>query len=404
VEKTIIGGAYYYEYRTDDARLTIEILKEAVNRGALALNYMKVNGFLYENNKITGVKAQDQFTGEAHQILAKKVVNATGPWVDVLDAIDDPAKGDKLYITKGVHIVVDYKKLPLRQAVYFDAPDRRMVFAIPRDGKTYIGTTDTFYKGDLANPQLSQEDLNYLLKAIHYMFPDVNIGMSDVESSWVGLRPLIRQIGKGPTEISRKDEIFQYDSGLITIAGGKLTGYRKMAERVVNLLSEQFKVEGKLFPPCTTHQIPVSGGYVNGSAGFDLFVKEKVKQGKTMGLPEKETTDLVRIYGSNIDKLFERIQRFSVNTSGFELPTMLLAQLNYSIEEEMVATPADFFIRRTGALYFNSNWVEQCMEPVIQYMADYFKWDALIINSFRQELQARLSEAKGKSLLLQSAI
>ncbi len=132
-------------------------------------------------------------------------------------------------MTKGVHIVIDQSRFPLKQAIYFDTPDKRMVFAIPRNGKTYVGTTDTFYEGDIAHPKMSTEDRSYLIKAINDMFPDVRIREQDIESSWAGLRPLIYEEGKDPSEISRKDEIWESDSGLITIAGGKLTGYRKMA-------------------------------------------------------------------------------------------------------------------------------------------------------------------------------
>ncbi|MCU0355611.1 MAG: glycerol-3-phosphate dehydrogenase/oxidase, partial [Cytophagales bacterium] len=217
--QNLTGGAYYYEYRTDDARLTLEVLKEAVARGARAVNYAKVTGFLYENQKIAGAKATDLLTGETYEIAAKVVVNASGPWVDTLDALDNTARIGKLYLTKGVHIVVAHEKLPLRQSAYFDVPDGRMVFAIPREGKTYIGTTDTPYQGDMVHPEMTAEDRDYLLQAANHLFPVANLTPANVESHWVGLRPLIRQPGKGPSEISRKDEIFKYDSGLISIAG-----------------------------------------------------------------------------------------------------------------------------------------------------------------------------------------
>ncbi len=109
-----------------------------------------------------------------------------------------------------------------------------MVFAIPRGNKTYVGTTDTFYDKDAAVPKMTTEDRAYIIKAINYMFPTVKITEKDIESSWAGVRPLIYEEGKSASEISRKDEIWTSDSGLITIAGGKLTGYRKMAEMVVD--------------------------------------------------------------------------------------------------------------------------------------------------------------------------
>jgi glycerol-3-phosphate dehydrogenase len=396
-QDNLLGGAFYFEYRTDDARLTIEILKEAVQRGAIALNYLKATGFIYNSQKkISGVHVEDRLTGKAYEIKAKKVVNATGPWVDTLDSKDNPAKGNKLHITKGVHIVLDQSKLPLKQAIYFDAPDKRMVFAIPREGKTYVGTTDTTYTGEMEHPLMTEADKTYLLNAIRYMFPGTHVQASDIESNWVGLRPLIRQAGKGPTEISRKDEIFQYESGLITIAGGKLTGYRKMAERIVNILSEQFrKEEGKQLPACFTHKIPVSGGNIGGAAKFKAFVTQKTQESKTLGLSELEARKLAETYGANVDHIFNRIKASVAEANTYGLPAVLLAQLQYSLEEELIATPTDFFIRRTGALYFNIDWVRQWQELVITYMAAYFGWDITTREAHSQTLQSRMAEAGG---------
>ena len=139
---------------------------------------------------------------------------------------------------------VQVPSFPLKQAIYFDTEDGRMVFAIPRDGKTYVGTTDTFYEGDPKDITITAEDRAYLLDAIRFMFPSLHLTEAHIESGWAGVRPLIHEQGKGPSEISRKDEIWQTDGGLITIAGGKLTGYRKMAEKIIDIVVEQLK---KLF-------------------------------------------------------------------------------------------------------------------------------------------------------------
>lgn len=120
-------------------------------------------------------------------------MNATGPWVDELREEDRSKTGKEIHHTKGIHLVIDGSKFPLKQAVYYDTEDGRMVFAIPRAGKTYVGTTDTDYKGDLANPGMTEEDLEYVLNTITFMFPDVKITRDDVESSWSGLRPLIHE-------------------------------------------------------------------------------------------------------------------------------------------------------------------------------------------------------------------
>lgn len=204
----LLGGGLYVEYRTDDARLTIEVMKEAVKRGAQAVNYVKADGFVKENGKIIGIQATDQITGERVQLRASKVINASGPWVDELRKVDGSRQGKTLQMTKGIHLVFDGSRFPLRQAVYFDTPDGRMVFAVPRDGKTYVGTTDTVFRDDPAHPLISEADRNYVIDAVNGMFPDIQIDAEDVESGWAGIRPLIHEEGKSPSEISRKDEVW----------------------------------------------------------------------------------------------------------------------------------------------------------------------------------------------------
>ncbi|GGA79045.1 glycerol-3-phosphate dehydrogenase/oxidase [Ornithinibacillus halotolerans] len=382
------GAGYYVEYKTDDARLTIEVMKKAVEKGALALNYMKVTNLIYENNKVIGIEVEDQIDGSIEQFFAKKIVNAAGPWVDSLRELDNSKKGKYLHLTKGIHLVFDGKRFPLKQAIYFDTPDGRMVFAIPREGKTYVGTTDTVYTGDIANPKMTVEDRDYVLRAIDYMFPNVNIKPEDVESSWAGLRPLIHEEGKDPSEISRKDEIFVSDSGFISIAGGKLTGYRKMAESIVDLVCNQLQEEdGRSFPNTQTKNLRISGGDVGGSQGFEKFKEEKVSEGVKLGIDHEVASELVKRYGSNVDIIFELYQQDVQNEQTMEMDRTVLAMLRYAIEYELAYKPVDFFIRRTGALFFNMKWVQQYKEQVITYMASVFNWSADQKSSYTEELE-----------------
>lgn len=388
------GGGVYVEYRTDDARLTIEVLKTAFEKGALALNYTKVIDFINENGKVIGVVARDEVTGDKYKIYARKIVNATGPWVDSIREKDRSKEGKVLKLTKGVHIVIDQSNLPLEQAVYFDNSDGRMIFAIPRDGKVYVGTTDSFYDNDPMYPRTTKEDVEYLLKAILYMFPDINLSMEHIESNWAGVRPLIWEEGKGPSEISRKDEIWESPSGLITIAGGKLTGYRKMAEKIVDLLSSKFKAEKyKIFSPCETKELKISGGDVGGSRYFKQYILEQVDIGEEIGLSGSETRHLANIYGSNVKKIFAIYQEGARVVEKYNLPTTLYAKLHYSLEHEMTVTPLDFFNRRTGAILFDITTVKKYKDVVITYMKDYFKWDDREVERYQQELELALEEA-----------
>ncbi|MFT8321564.1 MAG: glycerol-3-phosphate dehydrogenase/oxidase [Bacillus sp. (in: firmicutes)] len=367
------GGGYYVEYRTDDSRLTIEVMKKAIENGATALNYTKVEKLLYNNQgKINGVFVTNMLTEEKYSIFAEKIVNAAGPWVDSIREKDGSKKGKSLQLTKGVHLVIDQSVFPLKQAIYFDTPDKRMVFAIPRDGKVYIGTTDTFYGEDPVNPTITSEDRTYIINAINYMFPSVDIVEKQIESSWAGVRPLILEDGKDPSEISRKDEIWESASGLITIAGGKLTGYRKMAETVVDLVSKKLE---KTYQACSTKHLPISGGDVGGSANFESYRSAVILNGIEAGLKEKEADMIAGQYGSNAATVFHLIKESREEAVHYGLPILLWAKLRYAMEYEMAVTPVDVLLRRTGCILFDINLVEQYKTNVLHYMEDYFCWN-----------------------------
>jgi glycerol-3-phosphate dehydrogenase len=386
------GGGYYVEYRTDDARLTIEVIKAAFENGANLLNYVKAEEFIYQNEMIIGVKAKDMLTKKVVNITSKKVVNAGGPWVDQIRKKDYARNNKQLRLTKGVHLVIDQAVFPLRQAVYFDTPDGRMVFAIPRDGKTYVGTTDTFYGEDATRPKMLEEDREYILNAIHFMFPEVRVTDKDIESSWAGVRPLIYEEGKDPSEISRKDEIWEGESGLITIAGGKLTGYRKMAESVVDLIAKRLGEQGQFFNGSQTKTYPISGGNVGGSKGFQQFISLKEQEATEFGFTKEEGRRLVQMYGSNVKEIFQYAKTFAT-VENTKLTKIVYAQLMYSIEHEMAATPADFFIRRTGALFFDINWVRTWKDEVLSFMEKKLDWTKKQTAFYKEELETELRDA-----------
>ena len=388
------GGGYYVEYRTDDARLTIEVMKRAEENGAEILNHTKSTDFIYDSkSKVRGIEVQDLLTGEMYEINAKKVINAAGPWVDEVRKKDYTRNNKQLRLTKGVHVVIDQSKFPLRQAVYFDTEkDGRMIFAIPREGKAYVGTTDTFYDNDKTKPLTTQEDRDYLIDAINYMFPDVNVKDEDIESTWAGVRPLILEDGKDPSEISRKDEIWEGKSGLLTIAGGKLTGYRHMALEIVDLLAKRLKQEYKLtFAECKTKHTPISGGDVGGSANFESFVERKVEEGKAIGLQADVAKRLASKYGSNVDKLYNIAQ--IAQDKDLKLPLELYVELVYSVQNEMVFKPTDFLIRRSGKLYFNINEVKQYKDAVVEELAKLLNYTQSQQNEFTKEINIAIEEA-----------
>ena len=388
------GGGHYVEYRTDDARLTIEVMKAAVDKGATPINYTKVDKLLYENGKVNGVQVADLLSGDVYEIYADKVINAAGPWVDSIREKDQSKKGKTLKLSKGVHVVIDQSKFPLKQALYFDTPDGRMIFAIPRAGKAYVGTTDTFYDGDPAVPTVTSEDRAYLLKAIDYMFPEVKISDEDIESSWAGVRPLILEEGKDPSEISRKDEIWESDSGLITIAGGKLTGYRKMAKTTVDLVAGKLSQQSnKTYRASSTKGMPISGGDVGGSSNFSYYIKQNIQMGVDSGLAVKDSEDILAMYGSNAPVLFNIAKSEGNGGISTGIPQKLFVQLKYALDHEMAATPVDFFFRRTGTLLFDIDLVQTHKNAVIDYMAGYFGWSELTKMARTNQLEQEILSA-----------
>jgi len=396
-KKILNGAGYYAEYRTDDARLTIENIKTSLLFGAQALNYAKVNEFVYENEKVAGVKATDNVTGIEFTIKSKYVISAAGPWVDELRSLNKSKKGKQLHLTKGVHLVFPYEKLPVKQSVYFDIPDGRMMFAIPRGKITYVGTTDTNYNDNKDNVRTDIADAIYLVSAVNNMFPDIHLELDDIVSSWAGLRPLIHEEGKSASELSRKDEIFVSDTGLISIAGGKLTGYRKMAERVVDRIAKRIEEDyDTKLKECYTEKI-----FLCGNVDFKKFkhvkkyINQVYEQIKKEGFTKHDAWFLVTNYGKQADKILET---YATIVEADNYVRLAKAELAFGIDYEMVQTPMDFFIRRTGRLYFDIDSIRFLMEPLLKEFQIRFKVTDAVVEEWRTILNAELKEHSDFSL------
>ena len=387
------GAGVYVEYRTDDARLTLEVLKKANDLGAQIANYVKVTGLLYESDKVVGVTFEDQITGDIGEIHAKKVINAAGPWVDEIRKMDDSDKGKHLHLTKGVHLVIDHEKFPISNSVYFDTPfhDGRMMFAIPREGKTYIGTTDTTWTDDPKEPSITATDVTYILAAANQMFdlPEY-LTPDDVETGWSGVRPLIQEEGKKPSEISRKDEIFQSDSGLLSIAGGKLTGYRKMAEKIVDRVAQQLTVESNYdFQPAQTRDLTLGGGDVGGGENWMDFFDKEVHEGITnYDLDREDAEKLVQRYGSNVESIYKLLPETHTKA---RLPRVDWAMLEYGLQNEMVEHPIDFLLRRSSQMLFDLKHMKSIKTNVIEYMAKFYQWDEDTKKAMTDEVNQKLA-------------
>ncbi|MEL4307209.1 glycerol-3-phosphate dehydrogenase/oxidase [Joostella sp. CR20] len=370
-EDILKGAGFYAEYRTDDARLTLENIKTALQFGAKAINYTEVKNFAYQNDQINGLEVSDLVTQNNYTISAKYVVNATGPWVDELRLLNKSVKGGNLHLTKGVHLVFPHHKLPIKQSVYFDVPDGRMIFAIPRGKITYAGTTDTNYTLDKNEVYTTLPDALYLIEAVNNMFPEINLTLDDIESSWAGLRPLIHEEGKSPSELSRKDEIFISASGLISIAGGKLTGYRKMAERTVDIVSKRMEENFSIkTSKCTTDKIALTGGLWKNYEEVKHYKKLLHDHLKTEGFSTFDVAYLTHTYGKQTEEILKLYRNFS---EGNPQEKMIKAEFHFTAQHELIQTPIDFFVRRTGRLYFDIESVKTHLSLILNEYQKLFK-------------------------------
>jgi len=390
-QKNLEGAGFYAEYRTDDARLTLEVLKTSLNYKTVALNYCEAVNFIYEQQKIRGVKVVDHINHSKFSIKAKYVVNASGPWVDDLRKINKSDIGKRLHLTKGVHLVFLHKKLPVKHAIYFDIPDGRMMFAIPRGKITYVGTTDTNYQENKEEVEVKEVDALYLISAVNNMFPGINLELKDIQSSWAGLRPLIHEEGKSASELSRKDEIFVSDTELISIAGGKLTGYRKMAERTVDLVCKKYKNRyDKKFKQIQTENIFLTGGRFNNFQEVLNYQDQIFTKIKQYDFSKIDANYLVYNYGKQTDSILFKFDEFEEPNFKIRLAK---AELWFCTEHEMVETPLDFFIRRTGRLYFDIESIKELKVLILNELSKKFNWTSKVFNQHKRNLELALMNA-----------
>ena len=371
-KEVVEGSGLYAEYQTDDFRLVVEIIKASRKYQAVPINYVEVIEVLEKGGKACGTKCRDQITGRELNIYADYVINATGPWVDDVRGQKEEIEGKSLFLTKGVHLVVPHDRLPINHALYFDIADGRMMFAIPKKEVTYIGTTDTAYSGDPSHASTTKEDVDYLINAVNHMFPSVNLSVEDIQSSWAGVRPLISEKGKSASEISRKDELFIAKNGMVSIAGGKLTGYRQMAKKAVMTIIEKKEKSTGIAKKrkCKTRKIKLPG---NEFKNYKAVIKLKAELSDFYQSFDKKAIDyLVDLYGAQASQILSDSSKMEGNNLA---EAVLESEVVFCLENEMVMTLLDFYERRTGRLYFDIESVKKTMNRVAAVFSKFHQWD-----------------------------
>jgi len=376
------GAPLYYDCATDDARLTLETALDAVEHGAVVLTYSMVAGLLRDSGgKVCGARVRDMLSGEERSVKAHAVINATGPWTDRTRAMGSGG-APRLRPTKGIHVVVDAERLGVQHAVVcFHPKDGRVLFAIPWGDRTYIGTTDTDFVDDPAQVAATSEDVDYLLDATNHYFPDTHLVRDDVISTWAGVRPLISAEGAGDeSSVSREHEIFVDPDGLITIAGGKLTTYRRMGGEVVDRSLDLLRLMGKapdVLRPSQTEQEALPGAVGWPEDDDHAAVAVKVKAAGGGSLSDETAALLANTYGMrglDVAELAAADQALAVRLTP-ERPE-IMAQVVYAVKRELAQTARDVLIRRTQMFFRDRDQGLGAVERVAELMASLLGWTA----------------------------
>jgi glycerol-3-phosphate dehydrogenase len=370
----VYGAGVYYECLTDDARLVMANIRSAAALGAVAVNYARVTGFLSEGSRLTAAVVHDTISGTAFPVQAKVIVNAAGPWVDAVRALQGAEEQAKLHLTKGIHLVLPRDRLPVSHIVIMNARDKRSVFATPRGDIVYLGTTDTDYQGRYDDPPVTTDDALYLLEAANKYFDVDPLTLSDVVGAWAGLRPLLHQEGKKPTEISRKDDIMVGPTGLLSIAGGKLTTYRCMAERTVAMIVSRLQDAGVLLPAKRgdSDADRLCGGEMdNDVEGFAGALKMRWPK-----VPADIVDRLVRLCGSDSEHLVEGMAADPTLARRCAPDSPVShGEVQYAVREEMALTLEDYLERRARLFLWDVHNGLNVAHEVAQIMGEMLDWD-----------------------------
>ena len=373
-DKELKGAALYYDAQTDDARLVIATMRGAAQAGALVANYAEATALLKPDGRVGGATVRDGLTGQASTIRALVVVNAAGPWVDRVRRLDDAGGDPLLRPTKGVHVAVPRKRIGHTHAVTLTSPiDGRVMFVLPWDDLSYIGTTDSDDDVSPDEVRATADDVVYLLRSANAFFPHARLSPADVVASWAGLRPLLRP----PRDVtasaaSREHRVVESPSGLVTIAGGKLTTYRVMARDVVDRVAARLReLDGRpRAPRVPTDRLPLPGGETADLEGL-------VKAATDRGASDQTARHLVARYGSESAAVLNLVDRDrALGRPIVAGRPALWAEVAHAVEREMAVRLSDVLVRRLHLFYATSDQGVPAARPVAEWLAEPLGWDA----------------------------
>jgi glycerol-3-phosphate dehydrogenase len=379
------GGYLFYDCQTDDARLVLTVLGEAERFGAICANRLAVTRLIQDDGSAAGVQLRDTETGAELAVQADNVVNATGVWADRIspEELHSEAEAPTIHPSRGTHVTISPEHLPLAAGAIVPAGAGRSIFALPWLGRSLIGTTDNDYDGDIDHVSPSIEDIDYLLTAVNEFF-GASLSHEQVSGAYAGVRPLISSgDSRKSVDISRKAELYETSSGLITITGGKMTTWRRMAKLAVDRLVERDGRDAQ----CRTHEIPLGQAV------------DPAELPRVEGVPEDSYEALAHRYGH----ASRDVLALAAGHGELAQPILpglpdLLAEAAHAATREQARTVGDVLLRRTrlGLLAARALCGDSREAPrrVAQAMSVELGWDARRIEDEVEQFAAE-ADAEG---------
>jgi glycerol-3-phosphate dehydrogenase len=380
-------GFIYYDAQTNDARLTLALIRTAAQFGATISNYAEVTSFVIEQGKITGAHVSDKLDNQDITIRARHIINATGVFAEHLEELAGHEPQVQVKPSKGVHLVFACEDVKLGNdaVVLPETDDRRILFLVPWESRAIFGTTDTG-TGDLDHPTATPEDISYLLNHLK-RYLNVELTEDDIISVYAGYRPLLSsRSGSSTAKLSRTHAVLESPSGMVTIVGGKLTTYRRMAQDTVDVLSKR---DGST-PIHPTQNLPLQG-----SAGWLAKQRDVEVKGLAFGL-SPQTIKHLRTYGSEALGLLRLVEEDPELGRRLidDLP-YIRAEVIYACRQEMAMTPYDVIARRTSIMLEDRQRGLGALDDVVSLMANEHNWSPeqqqLMSDAFRSAVQQQLA-------------
>jgi glycerol-3-phosphate dehydrogenase len=380
----LTGGAMYFDAWADDARVTFENVLDADLHGAAVANYAAVESFGIAGGRIESARVRDLLGGVTCELRAKTFLNAAGPWVDQIRRLDDPAAKPCVRLTKGVHLVFARTELPVRESLVLADEQGRIVFVMPHDRYVLVGTTDTDFAGDPAAVRTEASDVEYLIAVMAESLPGIRLTKADVATSFAGLRALIREEKEAPSSVPREEVILESPSGLMTVAGGKFTTHREIAQKLVDQVMTWLGHPAGNCPTLTT-PLPGARALSSDDSGGGASMR---------GIPSASAEILRARYGTRAPI----VARIAVGRPELAEPLSrgcpaLGAEVVNAVTNEMAHSVGDFLIRRTSLSWRSPVEAEAAAPAVARIMAAELGWDRARedaeVASFTHEQQSR---------------